>query len=355
MERYLSRKIDHISLLGMIMVVYLHSYNLLIDFTNISHYPNSSTINFNSFMQNFISQGLTRVAVPIFFSISGYLFFVRINPSFLGFTKKIIRRFKTLMVPYFLWSVWGIVLIAVLQVFPTSRGYISMPLIVESENIVVLRMLFLDPIPYQLWFLLDLMILVMISPLLFVITKKLRAFVLLFPVIMWVMDYNPKIFSSEALLFFALGCYLAIAKTEFAKKSKTVSISLLCVWIAINALLACELFPEPIFHHTLYKGNILLGMCAIWHIYDHISEDIKNSTILRKLKSYSFFIYLSHEPVLTIFKKGLPIFLVGSPPFRLLVTYLIAPIIVIFLAVLVGSFLIRYSPRFYTIITGGRK
>lgn len=72
MNKYLSDKLRIISLISIIMVVFLHSYNVTVKFS-----PGNMSFNdgYNVFIQNFFSQGITRIAVPIFFCISGYLFF----------------------------------------------------------------------------------------------------------------------------------------------------------------------------------------------------------------------------------------------------------------------------------------
>ena len=69
MNNYLKNKITTISFLLMIMVVNIHSYNLL------PIIPKG----YNTFIQDLFSQGFSRIAVPLFFIISGYLFFLNIK------------------------------------------------------------------------------------------------------------------------------------------------------------------------------------------------------------------------------------------------------------------------------------
>ena len=70
MNKYLSDKLRIISLISMIMVVFLHSYNVTVKFSSGNMSFNDG---YNVFIQNFFSQGITRIAVPIFFCISGCL------------------------------------------------------------------------------------------------------------------------------------------------------------------------------------------------------------------------------------------------------------------------------------------
>ena len=71
MDKYISNKIKNISLIMTFFVVILHSNNL----------EDSTVFNINTLIQNFIGQGIVRIAVPIFFLISGYLFFYKFKPS----------------------------------------------------------------------------------------------------------------------------------------------------------------------------------------------------------------------------------------------------------------------------------
>ena len=71
MDKYISNKIKNISLIMTFFVVILHSNNL----------EDPSVLNINTLIQNFIGQGIVRIAVPMFFLISGYLFFYKFKPS----------------------------------------------------------------------------------------------------------------------------------------------------------------------------------------------------------------------------------------------------------------------------------
>lgn len=79
MNKSLSKKITIISFITMIMVVFLHANNLVI---NLKAGNIKINRGYNSFIQDFFTQGITRVAVPIFFIISGYLFFLNVEGKF---------------------------------------------------------------------------------------------------------------------------------------------------------------------------------------------------------------------------------------------------------------------------------
>jgi surface polysaccharide O-acyltransferase-like enzyme len=72
MTKKLVNKLKVVSFISIVLVIFIHSYNI-----NYSEIQEESLIlRFNFFTQFLISQGISRIAVPIFFAISGYLFFV---------------------------------------------------------------------------------------------------------------------------------------------------------------------------------------------------------------------------------------------------------------------------------------
>ena len=76
MDRFLSTKLKALSFFSMIMVVFIHANNIEV---SKGH---------NSFIQTFISDGISRVAVPLFFSVDSYLFFLNLDGKFQGFESK---------------------------------------------------------------------------------------------------------------------------------------------------------------------------------------------------------------------------------------------------------------------------
>ena len=76
MNKYLSDKLKSISFVLMVMVVFLHSYNVGIKYNTEIVQTNQGI---NWFLQNTISKGFTIIAVPLFFIISGYLLFFKLT------------------------------------------------------------------------------------------------------------------------------------------------------------------------------------------------------------------------------------------------------------------------------------
>ena len=356
MNEYLRDKLKVISFFSMIMVVYLHSYNLIIKMSGDTHLINNG---YNSFIQDFVSNGLTRIAVPLFFIISGYLFFLSIENGYISeFLVKYKKRIYTLLIPYLLWSVFGILFYLFLQTIPISKPFFTKELIKDYSLADLLYVIFYKPISYQLWFVRDLIILVFLSPIIFWFLKYFKYYFILLLLITWLIGLDYILFSNEALLFFVIGSFFSTIKVNFQKlKFKNQYLFFSISWMMLvlcKTVLTYIGFENSWVLIVLHKTSIFFGISAIWFSYDKLFEnkDVSNLKIYPIFK-YSFFLYAFHEPILTVFKKVL-YFILGTTELTSFIIYLSAPIFTIFLVVLCGFYLKTVSPRFYSLMTGGR-
>lgn len=357
MNKYLSDKIKAISFILMGLVVFLHAYNLKVNFSSGTGVIDQGI---NSFIQDFISQGLGRIAVPLFFTISGYLFFFNIKKgSFDEFVSKYKKRAKTLLLPYFLWSIFGLLLYLGLQSFPISASFFTNDLIVHQSPLQLLSKLTINPIPYQFWFIRDLILLIIVSPILYRLIVDYKFIPVIIFFVAWVFNFSLVIFSIESLLFFALGAYLSIEKIKLQNTdiSRKQIIGIVTTWLIIVLIktILMQLYPDlGRLIYLLKKSSIIVGIVALWLVYDLWAEnkDISKTKVYHVFK-YSFFLFAFHEPILTIFTKGF-YHLLGLSEMSSLITYFLAPLITIIISILVASSLRRLVPRFYYLVTGGR-
>jgi len=350
----LSTKLKALSLVAIILVVFIHSYNKEVKFTSGESVGELS--DWVLFFENFFSHGVARIATPLFFAISGFLFYASFEFTPHGVFDKLKKRFKSLFIPYLFWSVSGLILIFLLQIIPWSRNFFTRELIIHYSFSEIVSTILLNPIPYQLWFVRDLIMLMVFSPLIWYLTKSIRGVWLITLLLLWMVDAKTfELFSNEALLFFTIGCALALDLTGAINKkiSKTLSYYCLAVWLFIVFLTSYIItFGGTFFSlNILHNIGILIGILAVWSLYDHVNQDkiSKYSIFL----GYSFFIFVFHEPLLTILKKGM-FFLLGKTSLSTLIIYLIAPLVTIGLSMLFRYALRKYTPRFYDFATGGR-
>ena len=90
MSPYLSDKIKAMSFFSILLVVYIHTY--------YTEGENDAVV---MMVMNVLGNGIARLAVPLFYLISGYLLFLHLD-SFTSCLAKMKKRVKTLLVPYLL-------------------------------------------------------------------------------------------------------------------------------------------------------------------------------------------------------------------------------------------------------------
>ena len=122
-----------------------------------------------SLLRWIVSEEVAKIAVPLFFFISGFLFFYR-SPSLTisDYVKKLKKRARTLLIPYILWNIFIIMLFICAQLFiPSMLSGANKPIF--DKNFFEWINMFWGypdemPICYQFWFIRDLIVTVCLSP-----------------------------------------------------------------------------------------------------------------------------------------------------------------------------------------------
>jgi surface polysaccharide O-acyltransferase-like enzyme len=353
MNLYLSNKIKILSFMAIIMVVFLHAYNIDIKQGGTVLYFEKG---YNWFIQNYISNGVTRIAVPMFFLISGFLFFFNKGvPHSINFEDKIKKRMKTLLVPYLFWVLFGILFYFLLQSFPQSKSFFTKKLIANYTGLDWLNAIFVNPIPYQFWFIRDLIVITFLSPIFYFLLKKLKLIYIVTIGGFWVFNQDTVFLTSEALLFFSCGAYISIAKPDLIqiRQSNPKWYYLLLFWMLLIGVKTTLLLNDAseTAANLIHKLSIIIGLIGIWTVYDTLTNEkvTKTATIF----SYSFFIYAFHEPFLTIVKKGL-FSVLGKTEVFYFIIYFVAPTLTIFVSSIVAVILKKHLTSLYSVITGNR-
>ena len=93
-----------------VFVVYIHSSGKPIDFYAID-FSNPMPIDYYNLLRISISHVLTHIAVPMFFFISGFLFFNKLQKwNRTVYFDKLKKRIKTLLIPFVIWNTIKIML-----------------------------------------------------------------------------------------------------------------------------------------------------------------------------------------------------------------------------------------------------
>lgn len=291
MDKILSHKIKLLSFFLIILVVYLHSYTLGgVRFSD--HIIFHRTDKLNAFVQQFIPQGLCRTAVPFFFIISGFLFFhnlSKFNSSISFYKYKINSRLRTLLIPYLFWSILGVLI-------PLSKNFFTRQLITTSlwQNI---KLIFITPIPFQLWFIQDLFMLSLISPLIFYSIKYIKYIIFIIVFCNWL--FNHRYGShNEAILFFYVGSFFALHYNINIKFDKKIVFGILVIWLSLLLINTFFIvygdYLLTVRSQLSDKMLILIGLFSLWYSYDYIPPN--KLRIFAGVQGFTFFCTLHMSP-----------------------------------------------------------
>ena len=337
--------------------------------------PYCSYENYRFFMglNTFISSFLRGISVPIYFFISGYVFFVDANFDLTVYKRKIKNRLRTLLVPYIVWNTLAILLVVVKQLpifsfFLSSNdiglslnlknilscywhynGLLSAPL--SEVHLIEVQQF---PINTALWFLRDLMLIVILTPVMYSLVRRFKMVYMGTVVLIYsfAQIYCPEYgMISTALMFFSWGAYMSIWGIDIIEAFKPLFIPSLLLYFANGVLygITYNLYPDVASWFKLF--NTFVGLILLFNIAAFLLR--KNLCKVHPfLASSSFFIYIAHCLIIHRLTK---VFLVVIRPDS---DALLTLVYVLTVAVTVTSLLIcyyilkKYTPKVLKIITG---
>jgi surface polysaccharide O-acyltransferase-like enzyme len=354
-DNYLSRKIKILSLFAIIAVVYIHSNSS----EPLMQLPSSviaGDFHINSFVQFFIANGLARFSVPLFFCISGFLFFRSgAGDGIKSFLVKIAKRLKTIVLPFLIWSFIGFFLTRLMLYVPFYEASVPFPKApIDAETLWKLTTkLHLTPISYHLWFLVHLFGWMLLGYPIFLLLRTRLVYAAFAAVFYFWVQGDLSYVGADSLLFFMLGGYLAVRGIDVNYKiSRPWALILLSAWVllvAIKTVLAYR-WSMPHFHQL----TVALGLFSVWFCYDHFMPAKQWLTgRLEKLADHTFFIYVAHCPFIAMTVASLLRYF-GNTPATSLASFVIVPPLFIGGLVLISSLLRKAAPAFYGVLTGGR-
>ena len=305
-------------------------------------------------------EGICRLAVPCFFFISGYLFFNQLQTwDWAVWKRKIRSRAKTLLLPYLLWNViaffacWLLARaqgdpVGLQEQFARNGGFRifwgvggGIPLGVRAV-----------PIDGPLWFIRDLIVFTLLTPLIYQILKwtRLWGVLVLAVFFLFVPGYIP-----EGFVFFVTGAALQlegknILATLWDKRALLYAAALAC-WVAVCFLAASPYWGRLAKNLFLFSG-IGAAFCGAATLLDR-----GKTRVVPFLAASSFFIFAAHE-VLILPDVARPLVRAVLPEvgwWRPCLAYFVTPALAVALCLALLFVLQKVLPRTTALLTGSRK
>ncbi len=363
-----SMRITALRFLLIVLVVFIHN-NLAAENILKGALENGSPLFayennvFGRWVQIFISGGIARCAVPLFFMFASYLQFMK-NDSYGVLLKK---KAKSLLIPYFLWPVLNIALyvgvkILVQTVFPDMIEQKNKFVMSEWglkgwfhaffgwENMAEDRVF--GGYVVQLWFVRDLFIMILLSPLLRLAVKKFPVCVLAAVSFFYFSDTRPFFVAAQALFFYTLGLYWA--EYDFDLFSFTDKLK----WKALLPLYLALWFATWKFYgeySCAYWFMVGVSCLVLLKFSAIIAANEKLFAATKYLSGFSFWLFAIHMPFLlncmqALWRKILPM----TNTFFCMAEYFGVSVLVVAFGTWAGILLKKICPSLFALLNGGR-
>ena len=369
-----------------ILVVFVHSFGADIDVSEL-HASGLTGLAVYDYIRLFFSVVIARSAVPIFFIISGYLLFLKVEEyNKTVYISKLRKRWHSLVIPYFSWIVllilWtlmfkvgGILLhgkpwVGILDYFQ-NNGYLHM---LWDSSVWEERTTWLGiethnsgPALLSFWYMRDLIIMVVISPAIYWFIKKIKFVFIILLLAIYTFDIKCSLISGTlacASLFFSIGAYFALKKLDFTEA--------LWKWRHLICPIAILLMIYQTYSGSA-MGNTMSLMIHPWLVIIQSFAIIIVASVLcryqkvyetnKKLARYSFFIYAFHPFILTYeikaFKKIALLvdnqILISDTWYMMTLNYIAIPLICVGVCIGIYRFMLKFIPDVLEMIVGERK
>ena len=305
---------------------------------------------YEQFQHFFANTFLDHTCVPLFFCISGYLFFLNKPSGNLTdyFKGKISKRFKSLFVPYIIANLITIAMLYMLSIYSGNDplgGYGNIfNAIIGNHSKHSL------PIDAPLWFLRNLMAIVLLSPAIFYALKYIRyAFLLILTAFWLIFDINLfHIWVDSDMLFFSIGAYLAMREYDLITLLKPNSYGYLYVLLYGIILF----WTEQTENAYLLKISTLASFPA-WISLAYYFSKIIHIKVSSFFVTSTFFVFLYHY-YLPPFFKALFFHFVPYTNASMFVAFALTPLLVTFVLTLLYYCFNKYCNRLASLMVGGR-
>lgn len=316
-------------------------------------------------LTNITKEGISRVAVPLFFLISGFLFFsTQWNLSI--YSEKLKRRIRSLLIPYLMFNIITMAIIGIMQwVLPSLVSGNYKPVFDYDITNFLLAFWRMEStnIPYvaPLWFIRNLMVVMLFSPIVFYGIRKIGICFPLAFILAWLIDvdnrYTFLIPGSTCIAFFSAGAWIRINgrnMVEMLFPYRKISFILYPLLLIAGAVMPSEIVIGKLVDNVA----ILVGIVATINLVSW-GINLKGWHIPAYLTSATFFVFAAHVPYIGQLSKVIFSFIPSSVSPAILnalawVMHLTIPLIFTGILVVIYHLLKNLFPRFTAVLVGDR-
>ena len=320
--------------------IQLLRFPLIVGIVATHSYSTSNLVDVNWTFYDLIRsycQVLFSVCVPSFFFISGLLFFSVEKFSKSEYLRKLRSRIRSLFLPYILWTIIAFIYLH----FKSGLAFtFSMFWAYNSWN---------APLIEPLWYVRNLMIFVVLSPILYHIIRYTKGLFVLFLFMCYLLNFHfgVGIMYFSSLLFFSLGSLFGILKIDISKFINQIGhyfliIAFICSFLSLFSDLSLRLYCSISIFAIFY--------CALYFV------EKRNYNASDFLVRSTFFIYALHGFAVTgFYMKTMSLLIPDQMPWECLLFRYFGTIILTVSTCLFLFYLLNIiCPKFLNLLIGSR-
>lgn len=302
MNQVTSQTITAIRFPMIVFVVLLHTFIINRPIGGVIYVPEGKFLGFDIFQQ-LIQNEICTVAVPMFFFISGFLFFNNMGEfKMRSLLNKLKRRISSLLIPYLLWNI-------IFLLFVCLIGWFYPALLTYKKSLLQMSLYdffysFWDPSQglLPLWFLRDLMIVNLFAPIIFVLLRsKYSKFLLVLFALLYIaptkIHFLPGI-GMRCVFPYMFGAWFSVNNKDFLEEFKKGTWKWIC--ISIFLVLACLW----VWYHNNYSFVLDkikdLSLIVTFFLLVEMGVARKKIRVSRLLAEVSFFVFVFHMFIIHI-------------------------------------------------------
>ena len=306
-------------------------------------------------------------AVPLLSTISGYLFFKpgdTLTPAF--YLGRYRSRVRSVLLPMISWNAFGLAVFGSIFLLAPDSPFLSL-VSYDFDSLTVTNVvnallgITRHPINFQFWFLRDLFLTVLLSPVLGLLVRHAPRLGLLGLGAVWLSGIDTVIFfRADVVFFFYLGALWRMSGWTLEFISERSAFCLMAAYVALVALrvLSPEVVADGSLLDTVIEEPItrslrLVGVVAFWGCSPWFARTTPGRWIA-SVGALAFFLHAVHWPLNQFIKAGLAGFLPIHSSGWLLVNYLTTTVLTVAAALLIARGLARFAPPVFLHLSGGR-
>lgn len=319
---------------------------------------------------------LREQSVPIYFFIAGYVFFLGIDLNLETYRRKLQNRIHSLFIPYVIWNVLALGVSLASAYYFVSIGEFSTLHLRFDYSVTAFLNTFWDtahgvlshvtppswtaplyPQDYPLWFVRDLMIIVLCAPGIYLLLKRTSWYAVATLGVSWaVLRAFPMGHTSQLLtgfFFFTWGSYLSFHGKDMIRTMRRRVRPALALYVILTAamFLLYDSMPKEIY--AWLKGVCILAGMVIAYTAAAKLIETGRLRVSRFLSSASFVVYAGHCLLASIVNRYLFLTLHPTNITAAIGCYLLTLIFIVGFFLLLFYISGRYFPALQKLL-GGR-